>query len=188
MEMIRNLQRYGWLILYLFGSSPAVSKSFVDSRNSACSPTLEKFDDTSYYKPFATSLRMSEIGYVNPVQAMFHISFNSLDEYIRDLASATTKSYLDYEKIGIKAGDQYQQLNTNFLQIENEYYTSVRPKQPTRPNERPLKALRSRGIEYIEIRSLDIDIFEPAGISIETTRFLEALSLYCLFRETRAMT
>ncbi|MEO5655944.1 MAG: glutamate--cysteine ligase, partial [Nitrosospira sp.] len=182
MEMIRNLQRYGWLILYLFGSSPAVSKSFVDSRNSAFSHTLEKFDETSYYKPFATSLRMSEIGYVNPVQAMFHISFNSLDEYIRDLAGATTISYLDYEKIGVKAGGQYRQLNTNFLQIENEYYTSVRPKQPTIPNERPLKALRNRGIEYIEMRSLDIDIFEPAGISIETTRFLEALSLHCLFR------
>jgi glutamate--cysteine ligase len=183
MKMIRNLQRYGWLILYLFGSSPAVSKSFVDSRNAACSHTLDKFGETSYYKPFATSLRMSEIGYVNPVQAMFHVSFNSLDEYIKDLASATKISYLDYEKIGVKAGDQYQQLNTNFLQIENEYYTSVRPKQPTRPNERPLKALRSRGIEYIEMRSLDIDIFEPAGISIETIRFLEALSVYCLFRE-----
>ncbi|MEO8992231.1 MAG: glutamate--cysteine ligase [Nitrosospira sp.] len=183
MKMIRNLQRYGWLILYLFGSSPAVSKSFVDSRHYACSHTLEKFDESSYYKPFATSLRMSEIGYVNPVQAMFHVSFNSLDEYIRDLASATTISYQDYEKIGVKAGDQYRQLNTNLLQIENEYYTSVRPKQPTRHNERPLKALRSRGIEYIEMRSLDIDVFEPAGISIETTRFLEALSLYCLFRE-----
>ncbi len=182
MEMIRNLQRYGWLILYLFGSSPAVNKSFVDSRHSTFSHTLEKFDETSYYKPFATSLRMSEIGYVNPVQAMFHISFNSLDEYIRDLANATTISYLDYEKIGVKTGSQYRQLNTNFLQIENEYYTSVRPKQPTRPNERPLKALGSRGIEYIEMRSLDIDIFEPAGISIETTRFLEALSLHCLFR------
>ncbi|BCT68342.1 glutamate--cysteine ligase [Nitrosospira sp. NRS527] len=182
MEMIRNLQRYGWLILYLFGSSPAVSKSFADSRHSAFSHTLEKFDETSYYKPFATSLRMSEIGYVNPVQAMFHISFNSLDEYIRDLANATTISYLDYEKIGVKTGGQYRQLNTNFLQIENEYYTSVRPKQPTRPNERPLKALGSRGIEYIEMRSIDIDIFEPAGISIETTRFLEALSLHCLFR------
>ena len=183
MKMIRNLQRYGWLILYLFGSSPAVSKSFVESRNAACSPTVEKFDETSYYKPFATSLRMSEIGYINPVQAMFHVSFNSLDEYMRDLASATKISYLEYEKIGVKAGDQHRQLNTNFLQIENEYYTSVRPKQPTRPNERPLKALRSRGIEYIEMRSLDIDIFEPAGISIETMRFLEALSVYCLFRE-----
>jgi glutamate--cysteine ligase len=183
MRMIRNLQRYGWLILYLFGASPAVSKSFVESRNATCSHTLEKFDETSYYKPFATSLRMSEIGYVNPVQAMFHVSFNSLDEYIRDLASATKISYLDYEKIGVKAGDQYRQLNTNFLQIANEYYTSVRPKQPTRPNERPLKALRSRGIEYIEIRSLDIDLFEPIGISIETARFLEAFSVYCLFRE-----
>ena len=78
--------------------------------------------------------------------------------------------------------DQYRQLNSNFLQIENEYYTSVRPKHPTRPNERPLQALGSRGIQYIEIRSVDVDMFEPTGISIETTRFLEALSLFCLFQ------
>lgn len=183
MGMIRNLQRYGWLILYLFGSSPVVSKSFIDSRKSAYSDTLEKFDETSYYKPYATSLRMSEIGYVNPVQSMFHISFNSLDDYIGDLSRATSIPYLDYERIGAKVGDQYRQLNTNFLQIENEYYTSVRPKQPTRPNERPLQALRNRGIQYVEIRSLDLDVFEPAGISIETTRFLEAFSLLCLLRQ-----
>jgi glutamate--cysteine ligase len=182
MGMIRNLQRYGWLILYLFGSSPAVAKSFIDSRQSAHSCTLEKFDETSYYKPYATSLRMSEIGYLNPVQSMFHISFNSVEEYIRDLSRATTIPYLGYERIGAKVGDQYRQLNTHFLQIENEYYTSVRPKQPTRPNERPLQALGSRGIQYIEIRSVDVDLFEPAGISIETTRFLEALSLFCLFQ------
>ncbi|MEO6563996.1 MAG: glutamate--cysteine ligase [Nitrosospira sp.] len=182
MGMIRNLQRYGWLILYLFGSSPAVGKSFIDSRNSVYSDTLQKFDETSYYKPYATSLRMSEIGYLNPVQSMFHISFNSVDEYIRDLNRATTIPYLGYERIGAKVGGQYRQLNTNFLQIENEYYTSMRPKQPTRPNERPLQALGSRGIQYIEIRSVDVDLFEPAGIAIETTRFLEALSLFCLFQ------
>lgn len=182
MGMIRNLQRYGWLILYLFGSSPAVSKSFLDSRNSVYSRTLQEFDETSCYKPFATSLRMSEIGYLNPVQSMFHISFNSIEEYIRDLSKATTIPYLGYERIGAKAGDQYRQLNTHFLQIENEYYTPVRPKQPTRPGERPLQALGSRGIEYIEIRSVDVDIFEPAGIAIETTRFLEVLSLFCLFQ------
>ena len=182
MGMIRNLQRYGWLILYLFGSSPAVGKSFIDSRQSAHARTLEKFDETSYYKPYATSLRMSEIGYLNPVQSMFHISFNSIEEYIRDLRRATTIPYLGYERIGAKVDGQYRQLNTHFLQIENEYYTSVRPKQPTRPNERPLQALGSRGIQYIEIRSVDVDLFEPAGISIETTRFLEALSLFCLFQ------
>jgi glutamate--cysteine ligase len=186
MGMIRNLQWYGWLIPYLFGSSPAVSKSFVDGRNSSYSNALEKFDETSYFKPFATSLRMSEIGYVNPVQASFRVSFNSLDEYIRDLSKATSIPYLDYERVGTKVGGQYRQLNTNLLQIENEYYTSVRPKQLTRPNERPLRALSSRGIQYIEIRSLDIDIFEPTGISIETTRFLEALSLLCLFHESPA--
>lgn len=182
MGMIRNLQRYGWLILYLFGSSPVVTKSFIESRQSAHSRTLEKFDKTSYYKPYATSLRMSEIGYLNPVQSVFHISFNSIDDYIRDLSRATTISHFRYERIGTKVNDQYRQLNTHFLQIENEYYTSVRPKQPTRPNERPLQALRSRGIQYIEIRSVDVDMFEPTGISIETTRFLEALSLFCLFQ------
>jgi glutamate--cysteine ligase len=182
MRMIRNLQRYGWLILYLFGSSPAIAKSFIESRQSAHSCTLEKFDETSYYKPYATSLRMSEIGYLNPVQSVFHISFNSIDDYIRDLSRATTISHLGYERIGTKVGDQYRQLNTYFLQIENEYYTSVRPKQPTRPNERPLQALGSRGVQYIEIRSVDVDMFEPTGISIETTRFLEALSLFCLFQ------
>ena len=107
MGMIRNLQRYGWLIHYLFGSSPAVSKSFVDSRNSSYSNALVKFDETSYYKPFATSLRMSEIGYVNPVQASFHVSFNSLDEYVRDLSRATSMPYPDYEKIGTRVGGQY---------------------------------------------------------------------------------
>jgi glutamate--cysteine ligase len=186
MGMIRNLQSHGWIIPYLFGSSPAVSKSFVDGRNSSYSNALEKFDETSYYKPFATSLRMSEIGYVNPVQASLRVSFNSLDEYIRDLSKATSIPYLAYERVGTKVSGEYRQLNTNLLQIENEYYTSVRPKQLTRPNERPLRALSSRGIRYIEIRSLDIDIFEPTGISIETTRFLEALSLLCLFQESPA--
>ncbi len=187
MGMIRNLQRYGWLIQYLFGSSSAVSKSFIDSRNSTNTDTFEKFDETSYYKPYATSLRMSEIGYVNPVQAMFHISFNSLDDYIGDLSKATSIPYLDYDRIGAKVADQYRQLNTNFLQIENEYYTSIRPKQLTKPNERPLQALKRRGIQYIEIRSLDIDIFEPTGISIETTRFLEAFCLFCLFRQSPSL-
>lgn len=182
MGMIRNLQRYGWLILYLFGSSPAVAKSFIDSRQSAHFRTLEKFDETSYYKPYATSLRMSQIGYFNPVQSTFHISFNSIEEYIRDLSRATTIPYLEYERIGTKAGNRYRQLNTHFLQIENEYYTSVRPKQPTRSGERPLQALGSRGIQYVEIRSVDVDMFEPTGIAIETTRFLEALSLLCLFQ------
>lgn len=185
MGMIRNLQRYGWLILYLFGSSPAVGKSFIDSRHSVYSDSLEKFDETSYYKPYATSLRMSEIGYVNPVQSMFHVSFNSLDDYIKDLAKATSLPYRDYERVGAKVNGQYRQLNTNFLQIENEYYTSVRPKQPTRPNERPLQALKNRGIQYIEIRSLDVDLFEPAGISPQTAQFLEAFSLLCLFQENR---
>ncbi|SFW16582.1 glutamate--cysteine ligase [Nitrosovibrio sp. Nv17] len=182
MKMIRNLQRYGWLILYLFGTSPTVSRNFADNRRSPYSSTLEKFDETSRYRPHATSLRMSEIGYLNPVQSMFSVSFNSIDEYMRDLHKATSIPYREYEKIGARTKDGYRQLNTHFLQIENEYYTSVRPKQPTKPNERPLHALAERGIQYVEIRSLDVDPFEPTGIGPDTAHFLEALSLFCLLQ------
>lgn len=184
MGMIRNMQRYGWLILFLFGSSPAVSKSFIDNRNSDYIGTFEKFLKTTYYKPYATSLRMSEIGYVNPVQRMFHISFNSIEDYISDLHKATSIPYLDYERVGVKVRGQYRQLSTSFLQIENEHYTSVRPKQPTISNERPIQALKCKGIQYVELRSLDIDIFEPTGIAIETIRFLEAFNLFCLLQES----
>ncbi|MCB1985978.1 MAG: glutamate--cysteine ligase [Burkholderiales bacterium] len=184
MGMIRNMQRYGWLILYLFGASPAVSKSFIESRRSVHTAAFERFQNATYYKPYATSLRMSEVGYVNPVQRMFHISFNSIEDYIRDLRKATSASFLDYERIGVHECGEYRQLSTSFLQIENEYYTPVRPKQSTISNERPTQALQHRGIQYIELRSLDIDFFEPTGISTETMRFLEAFNLFCLLQES----
>ena len=61
MAAIRNLQRYGWLVPFLFGASPAVCKTFVQDS----STDLEELDPYSYYYPFATSLRMGDIGYQN---------------------------------------------------------------------------------------------------------------------------
>ncbi|MDX1517783.1 MAG: glutamate--cysteine ligase, partial [Woeseiaceae bacterium] len=70
--------------------------------------------------------------------------------------------------------------NANLLQIENEYYSSIRPKRVAFSGERPTAALRRGGVEYVEIRALDINVFDPCGVNQNTMRFIEALLLYCL--------
>lgn len=176
--MIRNFRRMGWLVLYLFGASPAVCKSFASAAG------LPKLNANTYYDPFATSLRMSDLGYSNQNQSRINISLNSLDEYVHDLSMAINTPEPAYERIGVKVGGQYQQLNTNLLQIENEYYSPVRPKRVARSGEQPTAALRRDGIEYVEIRSLDINMFDPTGINQNTMRFIEAFLVYCLLADS----
>ncbi|MEE9412057.1 MAG: glutamate--cysteine ligase [Methylococcales bacterium] len=179
MGLIRNIRRYSWLLTYLFGASPAFCSAFLNNRIHLKSK-FDHFDPNTLYKANATSLRMSEIGYQSDVQATLKICFNNLDDYINDLSRATKTPLPDYQSIGIKAGDHYQQLNDSILQIENEYYSPVRPKQPIKSCEKPSLALKSRGIRYIELRMLDLNLSEPLGISEQQCRFIESFVLFCL--------
>ncbi len=178
MAAVRNLQRFGWLIPYLFGASPAVCKTFVQGRRT----DLVSFDANTYYYPYATSLRMGDIGYQNRQTAGtgMKASYDSLDSYIRSLTWAIETPCPDYEGIGIKVGGRYEQLNANVLQIENEYYSTVRPKQIIRWLEKPTLALRRRGVRYLELRSLDANAFHPLGVATEQLDFLRTFMLFCL--------
>ncbi len=180
LSMVRNTRRFGWLLLYLFGASPALCKSFagVDAA------TMQSFNDETWYEPYGTSLRMSDLGYNNQTQSLLNISLNDIDTYIHDLSAATRTPEPTYEKIGVKVDGVYRQLNANQLQIENEYYSAVRPKRVARSGERPTAALCRGGIEYVEIRSLDINVFDPCGISQNTMRFTEAFLIYCLLEDS----
>ena len=180
LRLIRNFRRMGWLVLYLFGASPALCKSFAGGNAAA----MRSFDDETYYEPFGTSLRMSDLGYSNNNQSRINISLNSLDEYVRDLGNAINTPEPSYEKIGVKVDGRYRQLNANLLQIENEFYSPVRPKRVAKSGERPTAALQRGGIEYVEIRSLDINLFDPCGINQNSMRFMEALLLYCLLEDS----
>lgn len=180
-DLTRNFQRYSWLLVYLFGASPALCASFLAGREHQL---LERFDH-SLYRPNATSLRMSDLGYQNNAQSSLTISYNSLDEYVRTLTHAIKTPEPAYEKMGVRdAKGEYQQLNANILQIENEYYSSIRPKRTIHSGERPTLALKRRGVEYIEIRALDLNPFEPVGISQQEIRFLDLFATYCLLRES----
>jgi len=181
--VIRNVHRYGWLLIYLFGNSPAICKSFFRGRESLASRFAE-LDAETLYRPNATSLRMSDIGYRNDNQTSLDISVNALNEYIASLDAATNQPYPDYEAIGIKVDGEYRQLNANILQIENEYYSSIRPKQITHSGEKPTLALKKRGVRYVELRALDLLCTQPEGISLDEMRFLEAFVLFCLLSES----
>ncbi len=175
-KMIRNFRRNSWLLLYLFGASPALCNTFLKGKPH----TLQTLHDHTLYLPYATSLRMSDIGYSTKVQSSLNICFNHLGTYIDSLEKAILTSYRPYEKIGIKVDGKYRQLNSTILQIENEYYSDIRPKRISRRGEKPLQALRRTGVEYIEVRSTDINPFLPVGIDTRQALFMDAFLISCL--------
>ena len=179
-HLLRNYRRHGWIVLYLFGVSPVVCNTFLRGRN----VTLPRLSKDTSYEPYATSLRMSDLGYRNRNQAGLSVSVNSLDEYVRDLSRAITTRHEPYEKLGVKVDDEYRQLNANILQIENEYYSFIRPKRVARSGERPTKALLRAGVEYVEVRALDVSAFDPVGVNQNKLRFLEVFLALCLMKDS----
>lgn len=180
--LIRNLQRYGWLIYYLFGASPTICKSFLKGQPGE----LERFDDGTYFLPYATTLRMADIGYNNNQERETGIRacYDDITSYVKSLTHAIETPCPEYEEIGVKVAGEYRQLNANILQIENEYYSTIRPKQPPIENEKPTHALGQRGVQYVELRSLDVSLFEPLGVGDSQLYFLEAFMIFCLLQQS----
>jgi len=178
--MIRNFRRYSWLLMYLFGASPALDAGFLRGR----AHSLEQFDADTLYLPYATSLRMSDLGYQSNAQAGLTPCYNDLDSYIDSLRKAVATPYAPYVEIGTHKDGEWVQLNTNILQIENEYYSNIRPKRVTYTGERPIQALMARGVQYVEARCLDINPFLPTGIDLTEARFLDAFLLYCALNDS----
>ncbi|AFA41353.1 gamma-glutamate-cysteine ligase [Wigglesworthia glossinidia endosymbiont of Glossina morsitans morsitans (Yale colony)] len=178
LNLIRNYYRLGWIMTYYFGASPVVHSSFLKKINVKLPFKKNKYGDI--YLPYATSLRLSEIGYINKVQKKIKIKFNNLTEYIEALFKATQTPYSKYQKIGIKKNKRYLQLNTNLLQKVNELYTPIRPKRTLKINESLFHALHSKGIEYVEIRSLDINPFSPIGLKKHQIYFLDLFLIWCI--------
>jgi glutamate--cysteine ligase len=181
-SLIRNFRRHAFLLLTLFGASPAVCSSFVEGRQHE----LQKLGSGStLYMPHGTSLRMGRLGYQSEAQATLAVSYNGLEGYAASLHDALTRPWPAYEAVGVRnPGGDYNQLATTLLQIENEFYGTIRPKRVIYPGERPLHALRERGVEYIEVRLMDLDPFEPIGIGAPTLRFLDVFLLHCLLSES----
>ena len=177
----RNLLRNDWMIAYLFGCSPAVCKSYLSGKKTQ----LESFDQHTYYEKNATSLRMGDIGYQNNLEENMgvHIDYNSLEKYTESLTKAIKEPSDEYKKIGVFSDGYYKQINENILQIENEYYSTVRPKPDPSYTCRPSKGLLKGGVNYIELRSIDNNIYTNTGIDLEQMYFIELLIIHSLIQK-----
>lgn len=183
-SILRNYKRYCWLIPYLYGASPALCSSFLQGKSTQL--PFKKSPSGALYLEYATSLRMSDLGYTSSEQSSLQICYNNLHDYVDGVQHAIGLKSEKFKKIGIKVNGEYQQLNDNVLQIENELYAPIRPKQVMKSGEKPSQALRDRGVEYIEVRALDVNPFVDTGISIEQIHFLDIFITYCAFVENKS--
>jgi len=186
LRLIRNYYRFGWIIPYLFGASPAICSSFLQGKETAL--PFERTDKGMLYLPYATSLRLSDLGYTNKSQSGLGITFNNLPDYVKALKAAIRTPSQEYAKLGMKDEQgNWLQLNTNVLQIENELYAPIRPKRVTRSDENPSDALLRGGIEYIEVRALDINPFSSIGVDENQVRFLDLFLIWCTLADAPEM-
>ena len=176
MNLTRNFLRYYPIMIYLFGASPTCDQSLL----TAAKPNFLTQQGETLWGHEATSLRMSSLGYHNPEQGQVIISYDNVSDYANSLLQATRTPYGAYQNIGVMVDDHYRQLNDSLLQIENEYYSPIRPKQITQRCERPSTALAKRGVAYVEVRAVDLDPLHPRGISETQIHFMDVMLLWCL--------
>ncbi|MFK8080193.1 MAG: glutamate--cysteine ligase [Granulosicoccus sp.] len=177
-QMMQNLLRVGWLVPYLFGASPAICASFL---NDGEGEELDVWNGSTRYAPYGTSLRMGKIGYRYREDQPIDLSVRhtDIDAYIEDVIGHVSSEHPAYKTLGLlDENGEFQQLSTSRLQIENEFYSTVRPKQIARAGELPIHALRERGIRYLELRSVDVDLAQPNGLELEQVAMLEMLMMF----------
>lgn len=179
-DAIRNFKKYSWLLIYLFGASPVIDKSFLKNKKHE----LKELNSSDFYLPYATSLRMGGLGYTNSNQSEIFVCFNKLSSYIESLNCASITPSSTYEQIGMMKDGKYKQLSTSHLQVENEFYSTIRPKRVPGNDQSVIQALKEEGIEYLELRLLDINPFAPVGIDLDQMNFLDAFILFCLLENS----
>ncbi len=160
-HVARNLLRYKWLLIYLYGASPFVDASYKEdvtkelkSIEHCCACCNEAH---TFYEDYGTSLRMSRYGYHNKLQEEMSISYNHLEEYIEHMRN------------GIDQG---------ILQKESEYYAPLRFKNSKGIKGSMLNALEADGVEYLELRLFDLNPYEVYGMT-EEQMYLTHLFLVC---------
>jgi len=185
--MMQNLSRVGWLVPYLFGASPAICQSFLAPGEASDLATLNV---NTRYAEYGTSLRMGNIGYRyrddQPID--LSVRYSHFDDYVDDILGHVSTVHPPYAEAGVlDAEGRHQQLTACRLQIENEFYSTVRPKQIPERGEMPILALRRRGIRYLELRSVDVSVEHPCGIDQTQCAMLELLMLFAWLGGSKAL-
>ena len=178
---IRNIKRNFWFLLERLGASPIAHESYLLNREHS----LTKHGSNDLFLPCATSLRMSDVGYQSSMQNALKINYNNLDEFIDAIIKGINTPVKIFKEIGLL--DELgvpQQISTGILQIENELYDTVRPKRSGPSGSRPATLLKNEGIEYLELRGIDINPFIPEGIDENKIKLLDIFIMHSLISES----
>ena len=179
--LMRNFRYLAWLPAYLFGASPAVDNSFIRDPNH----DLERIDEHTFFKPFATSLRSGGLGYQSSTQSdLLNICFNTLGNYSETLRAGITTDYAPYQALTAKSTTRFPQVNTSILQSEAEFYSSIRAKATPPPGHNFLNYLDQVGVGYIEVRLLDINPYLPMGVDLAQLDFMDLLLAHCMLTDS----
>ncbi len=173
----RNFLRLFPMILRLMGCSPIAHKSFLKGRNI----NIESLNEADCYLPKSTSLRVSRLGYYSEEQDENFITFNTLEGYLETIKNYINTPNTKFKDISL---DLKQQVNNGTIQMESELYNHIRPKGILSKNIRAYNQLKENGIEYLEIRSIDLNPYSDIGVSIEDIDFLELVTLYCALSDS----
>ena len=108
--------------------------------------------------PYGTSLRMGRLGYQSDAQSSLAVSYNSLDGYASSLHEALTQPYPAYQAPAfVNPGGGVHTAGHHLA--DRERVLRHHPAQARdSPGERPLHALRERGVEYVEGAAEDLDL------------------------------
>ncbi len=174
----RNFLRVFPIALRLTGCSPITHKSFVKGRNLQ----VEKLNDQDCYLPNATSLRVSRLGYYSDQQEEKFITFNSLEEYLQLINEYINVPNEKFREISTDFGN-LQQINNGTIQMESELYNHIRPKG-RQTSERQYLQLSKDGIEYLEIRSIDLNPYSEIGLSQNDIEFWELIIILCALSDS----
>lgn len=154
LKTTRNFFKYGWLIIYLLGASSTVHKSY----RRTCIENMEKLNNNSFYFDGTLSFRNGKCGYKN--KDKFFISHDLVENYVNDIKEL---------------------IKLNILDGAREYYSPIRLKSKDPHN--ILDSLLKDGIEYLEIRTIDINPFSQTGINLEDLKFIHLLIKYFVLKE-----
>tara|TARA_B100001113_G_scaffold73498_1_gene57023 strand:- start:2120 stop:2962 length:843 start_codon:yes stop_codon:yes gene_type:complete len=131
---------------------------------------------------------MSEVGYQSYHQQALDIKYNSLESFIESLKKGIFEEYEVFKKLGLyDHNNERQQISSGILQIENELYDSIRPKRKGISESRPIELLSAQGIEYVEVRGIDLSPDSLVGISKDEMRLLDVFLIHCLISESKPM-
>ena len=152
LKVLRNYLRYRWLIIYLMGCTPALHDSYLRE----CLTDMDDVGKNTFLTETLISSRNGSCsGYKNIID--IYPNYSSMSEF--------------FESIN-------EFINRGDISEVKELYAQIRLKPKNLKD--IMESLEKDGIQYLEIRTIDLNVFDKCGIAEIDLEFLNVFMLFLL--------